>query len=174
MPATDARLKRWSLISAGLCFGFAALLPIAIILTLTVGPNLADLAAEEYGVAYPGPLPFDVAALIWAAALAPAALTSAMLLIAARALARFARGDWFHRSAGAAVRAIGALVGAILAVEFVFDVILQFALQPNGGSLDISISSGGVLTALLALALFLIGDVLTRAAALAEDNAAIV
>ena len=66
MPADDARLKRWSLISAGLCFGFALLLPIAIILTLTIGPNLSDLAAEEYGVAYPGPLPLDVAAMVWA------------------------------------------------------------------------------------------------------------
>ncbi|MEL7465201.1 MAG: DUF2975 domain-containing protein [Pseudomonadota bacterium] len=174
MPSTDARLKRWSLISSGLCFGFALILPIAISAALLLGDPLHVYAAEVYGIAAPAPLPAATTTLVWVGALAPAAITSAMLFIAARALGRFSQGDWFHRSAGAAVRAIGLLVAALLVIEFAFDVAIQFALQPDGGSLSIAVSSSGILTALLALTLFLIGDVLTRAAALAEDAAAIV
>lgn len=175
---SNHRLRVRSRRASWACLIGAIAMPAAVLATLLSGDGLAGIFGSAMGLSLsyaPSTLALGLAAL---AAMAPVLCAAGALLAARRLLLHFADGQWFDIRSGKAIRAMGAwgMTGAglgLLAPTLV-GLILTMGAGPGQKSLVISVGSGPLLGLIFGMVLYLIGDVMKRAAALARDHAAIV
>jgi hypothetical protein len=172
----DGALCRRSRRLAHLCAAFAVALPVGVVVSCAAGqvPDLPGLSKT-----------IDLAALVWwqvgivlAGMLAPVLPVSLALLVARRCFLAVGRGAIFTLETVAALRRIAGLVtlGGIAGLIAPTVVVLGATVlaAPGQRQLAISISSGPLLTLVLGAVVYLIADIMQRAARMAEDHAQIV
>lgn len=173
----DARLRRLSGRLATAALVLAVALPLLVVWFWLVG----DPAAQFERVAgvrlahVPEPWQVGVAALL---ALLPSLVLSAALLAAWRCFRGFASGSYLTREAAAALRRMGFRVGLAAGLGLVLPTLLGLVLTasaaPGQRQLVISLGSDQALGMLVGGMVWAIGEVLERAATLADDHAQIV
>ncbi|MEM7546580.1 MAG: DUF2975 domain-containing protein [Pseudomonadota bacterium] len=175
---SDRTLKRRSRVAAGLCLGAAVFLPLSVLAALALGNGASALYASRIGLSLSHAPSGAAIILATIVALLPALCASAALLSARRFLSHVADGRWFDQTAGRAIRNMGlwGIAGAIcgLVAPSLIGLILTAGAAAGERSLVISIGSGPLLALLFGAVLYLIGDVMRRAAALSADHASII
>lgn len=168
----DDALRRRSRLAAHACLILAALLPLAVGFVLGVGGIEALLSAAPGSVEALSPGPFQTL-LAMAFASVPVLLTAAALMAARRCLMIFAGGRWFGAEAAQALAAMAArialaAVAGLLAPTAIW-LTLSAAAGPGERMLVVGIGSGPLLGLLFGAVLWVIADVMARAARLASD-----
>lgn len=159
------------------CLIGAIAMPVAVLATLLSGGGLPGIFGGAMGLSLsyaPSTLALGLAAL---AAMASVLYSAGALLAAQRLLLHVADGQWFDIRSGKAIRAMGAwgMTGAGLGSLAPTPVgILTIGAGPGQKSLVISVGSGPLPGLIFGMVLYLIGDVMKRAAALARHHVAIV
>ncbi len=173
-PLADTRLKRRSRVAALVCLVMAFLLPASVAAVLAYAGPGALVSGSPSGFD-PTRLALFLAGL---AGFAPALLAGAALLSARACLEVFAAGRWFEPDAAAALRRMAARMIAAAAAALVAPTAIWLILSagaPEGERmLVVEIGSGPLLGVVLGAAVWLISDVMARAAELAADHAEIV
>ncbi len=173
----DAGLRRLSGRLASAALVLALILPLLVLWFWLAG----DPAGQFERVAgvrlahVPEPWQVGVAALL---ALLPSLVLSTALLAAWRCFRGFARGSYLTREAAAALRRMGLRVALAAGLGLVMPTVLGLVLAANAGpgqhQLVISLGSDQALGMLIGGMVWAIGEVLERAAMLADDHAQIV
>ncbi|RED18353.1 hypothetical protein [Pontivivens insulae] len=172
----DLSLRSRSRWAARICLLVAILLPPSIVgAWIFLGPEA--LIANVVDPAQPLPQGMQLFAIVAVSLVAPV-LVSFALLSARRCFQSFAAGNWFDEDGARALRRFGALYLAASIFGLLLPAFLSVLVTlhyPEGQRvLAWGISTGRVLSALAGFMFWLIGDVLVRAAELAEDNRQII
>jgi hypothetical protein len=173
----DARLRRLSGRLATAALVLAVILPLLALWFWLAGDPSAQFARVAGARLTHAPEPWQVGMAAFLALL-PSLILSTALLAAWRCFRGFAAGSYLTRDAAAALRRMGIRVGLAAGLGLVMPTVLGLVLTANAGpgqhQLVISLGSDQALGVLIGGMVWAIGEVLERAAMLADDHAQIV
>lgn len=171
--AAPGRLLNTAL-SATCIFLIAALPGVTLFIVLFSFDTFANglgLSPEQSAA----PLSFVQRAAVVAVALVPVAFLVYALVSAQRCFRSFARGDYLSLAVVRSLRGFAAGVFWSVVAGFVTNPVLTFLITldagPEGHRVNVGVSSAQVLTLLFAGIVWQVAAVMTRAVALAEENA---